>query len=384
MAKITKNEKTGLYQTRVYIGRDENGKQIFKYLSDYSLKGLKAKIRKVEEDVDNGDLTDVSNMKFSNYMDEWLDIIEPELKASTFKSYKMYINYHFKPALGRYKVSQIDELVIRKYISAKLKSGLSSTTVRKHFFVLKKMLQPALKKNNPCLDITPPKKEEYKPYVLSDHEFNLIHNAFKGTIDELPILLAGWCGLRLGEIFALRWNDIKGNIITIDETKSISENGYIEDTPKSDNGIRDIIAPKYIIELFDKLKLEQFKKGLPEFIFNFRPDGYSKRFRRLIAAHNKAFEEVKNGSQKNFEAKKYKRRHSFNLQPEPLPNIRFHDLRHYHATVLYKNGIADQYAAERLGHDVMVLKKIYQHLQIDTKKEMDEKILEIFNKSSGE
>lgn len=385
MAKISKNKKTGLYQTRVYIGRDENGKQIFKYLSDNSLKGLKAKIRQVEDDIANGNLSDVSNMRFSAYMDDWLDIVAPELKPSTYKSYKMYINYHFKPSLGKYRLSQINELIIRKYISNKLKSGLSPTTVRKHFFVLSKMLKPALKNNNPCSTIAPPKKEEYKPYVLSDHEFALIHNAFRGTIDELPILLAGWCGLRLGEIFALRWNDINGNIITIDEAKSISENGYVIGSPKSERGIRDIVAPKYIIELFEKLKLEQLKSGLPEFIFHFRPDGYSKRFRRLIEAHNKAFEEVKNGSKKTYKAKNYKRIHSFNLQPEPLPDVRFHDLRHYHATVLYKNGIPDQYAANRLGHDIMVLKKIYQHLQIDTKEEMDNKVIEIFNnKSSGE
>lgn len=61
MAKISKNEKTGLYQTRVYIGRDENGKQIFKYLSDNSLKGLKAKIRQVEDDIANGNLSIVVN-----------------------------------------------------------------------------------------------------------------------------------------------------------------------------------------------------------------------------------------------------------------------------------------------------------------------------------
>lgn len=121
--------------------------------------------------------------------------------------------------------------MVRQYISKKLKSGLSPNTVRKHFFVLNKMLQEALKNKNPCRDIKPPKKEEYKPYVLSEHEFDLFHNAFRGTIDELPILLAAWCGMRLGEIFALRWDDINGDTITVDEAKSISEDGYVDDAP---------------------------------------------------------------------------------------------------------------------------------------------------------
>lgn len=383
MAKITKNDN-GLYQARVYLGRNINGKQDFEYLSSYSLKEIKAMIREVEDAIDNNDLSNVSNMKFATYMDDWLDIVEPELKPSTYKSYKMYVNYHFKPALGKYRVSRLNELLIRQYISNKLKAGLSPTTVRKHFFILNKMLQEALKNKNPCRDIKPPKKEDYKPYVLCDHEFELIHSAFKGTVDELIILLAAWCGLRLGEIFALRWNDINGNTIKVDEAKSISEDGYVDDTPKSERGIRDVAAPKHIIELFETLKRDQLKKGLPEFIFKFRPDGYSKRFGRLIDAHNKAYDDVKKGSNKVYTAKKYKRRHSFNLQTEKLPDVRFHDLRHYHATVLYKNGIPDHYAAERLGHDVMVLKKIYQHLQADTRKEMDNKIINLFDKSSGE
>jgi integrase len=73
----------------------------------------------------------------------------------------------------------------------------------------------------------------------------------------------------------------------------------------------------------------------------------------------------------------------FNLLQCLLPDIRFHDLRHYHATVLYNNNVSDKYAAERLGHDIMVLKKIYQHLQESTKSKEDQKILEIFKKKTS-
>jgi hypothetical protein len=54
--------------------------------------------------------------------------------------------------------------------------------------------------------------------------------------------------------------------------------------------------------------------------------------------------------------------------------------RHYHATVLYEESIPDLYAAERLGHDVMVLKRIYQRLQLKKKTSLDEKVKEIFKK----
>lgn len=63
MAKITKN-KNGLYQARLYLGRDESGKQSFKYLSDKTLKGIKRKIREVEEQVEAGELSTVNDMRF--------------------------------------------------------------------------------------------------------------------------------------------------------------------------------------------------------------------------------------------------------------------------------------------------------------------------------
>ena len=57
-----------------------------------------------------------------------------------------------------------------------------------------------------------------------------------------------------------------------------------------------------------------------------------------------------------------------------LQGIRFHDLRHYYASWLYEQGIQDHIAAEIMGHDIMVLKQIYQHIGVDKKKEVFEHI----------
>jgi integrase len=60
-------------------------------------------------------------------------------------------------------------------------------------------------------------------------------------------------------------------------------------------------------------------------------------------------------------------------------DIRFHDLRHYHATWLYKNGIPDLVAAQRLGDDLQTIKRIYQHIGDDTKKKFDDEIIKKIN-----
>ena len=264
------------------------------------------------------------------------------------------------------KVSQITDMHVKQYIAAKIKAKLSTTTIRKHFFTLSKILYDALKSKSPCIDIKPPKNAEFKPTIPTEAEFNNIYAAFKeiSIEDEAIILLAGWCGLRRGEIFALKWNDLneKEGTIRIDEAVALEEEGYQFDfkEPKSHNGIRTIAAPNYLIDLLKTIKQSKAKKK--------EDKSDSKKENEISIQH-----EIFSQNPHSF-TKKYFRI----LKEKKLPQIRFHDLRHYHASLLYKNNVPDQYAADRLGHDIWVLKKIYQHLGLEETKELDQQVKDIF------
>ncbi|MDD2234332.1 MAG: hypothetical protein PHZ11_03125 [Desulfitobacteriaceae bacterium] len=78
-------------------------------------------------------------------------------------------------------------------------------------------------------------------------------------------------------------------------------------------------------------------------MFDLRPDYWSERFHNVIVQNN-------------------------------LAPVRFHDLRHYHASWLYKNGILDHKAADRIGDDIRTLKQVYQHIGVDDSEELDEEI----------
>lgn len=349
MASIKKNAN-GTYSATVYVGRDANGKNLRKYITKDTLKECKNAVRELEEEVANSTLNNLSMMKMSDYMDKWLIINKPLLSSTTVKGYKMYIERHFKPAFGRMKVSQITEMHIKEYLAEKLDT-LSSTTVRKHFFTLSKILYDAMKTKSPCIDIKPPKNAEFKPMIPTEDQFKEIYVTFKENSleDEAIILLAGWCGLRRGEIFALKWDDIdeKDGTIRIDEAVALEEEGYQFDfkEPKSHNGIRTLAAPDYLIELLKTIKSS--RSSIQHEIFTQNPHSFTKKYKRIILEKN-------------------------------LPQVRFHDLRHYHASLLYKNNVPDLYAAERLGHDIWVLKKIYQHLGLEETKEIDQKVKNIF------
>ena len=116
---------------------------------------------------------------------------------------------------------------------------------------------------------------------------------------------------------------------------------YVDKGPKSDNGYREVVVPRYLMGL-----LENKRKGwkeIPERFFPIRPDHYSSYFAELI-------------------------------KKKELAPIRFHDLRHYHASWLFANKIPDQYAAKHLGDDIQTLKATYQHIGADLRQDIDDTV----------
>lgn len=387
MASIKKLD-SGRFQATVFVGRDANGKQDKRKKTFDSEKEAKKWARDLEQEIEERKYTNMDNTRSSVWFDNWLELNKNSLSPSTYMSYKMYVETHFKPAFGSFKLGQIKELHIKKYINDKLKK-LSSTTVRKHILVLRKILYDALKQKSPCADIEVPKAEKYKPYVLSEKEFEQIHDAVRETRDEPIVLLAAWCGLRLGEIFGLKWDDVswENGTVRIDENMAISEDGYVDKKPKSDNGLREVVVPQPLMAILRDYRMEQAtpdtgKKGK----VSESKKALRKWTRVLLKKYDcKSVEEVPEEQKDDFlaELREIQNR-IFLMRPDSystyfgelineknLPPIRFHDLRHYHASWLYKQGIPDQYAALRLGHDIKVLKGIYQHLQVDVKTETD-------------
>lgn len=365
MASI-KKMSNGKYQATVYIGRDENGKVLRKYITRDGWKECRDAARELEEEVANKNLNNLSMMQMDAYMDKWFEVNKVRLAPTTRKEYKRYIDKHFKPFFKKDKVHQVTEMNIKEYIAEKLEY-LSSTTVRKHFFTLSSIFYDALKTKSPCIGIKAPPNAPYTPYIPSEAEFQEIHDVFRkiSLEDEIIVLLAGWCGLRRGEIFAIKLDDINEDegTIKIDEAVALKEKGYKFEfkQPKSVNGIRTIAVPDYLMELINVQK-KILRKSTTE--------------GEVISLDKKKNKNILLCTQNPHSfTKKYAR---IRVQ-EDLPPARFHDLRHYHASLLYKYNVPDQYAAERLGHDIWVLKKIYQHLGLEERKELDNKVKNIFN-----
>lgn len=191
MAYIRKN-KSGTYTATVYVGRDANDKMLREYVTRPTWHECREAARELEAEIAARSLTNLAGYRVSDYMDKWLEANRGMMAPSTYQTYRIYVNKHFRPFFKRLRVRDITDMHIKQYISDKLETH-SSTTVRKHFFTLSKMLRDALKHKSPCIGIKAPPMGSYKPIVPTEKEFEQIHNLFRaiGPEEEAVILLAG-------------------------------------------------------------------------------------------------------------------------------------------------------------------------------------------------
>lgn len=345
MARLTKR-KDGRYQTKVYLGIF-NGKPKYKYVYGKTQKEVNQKVNEIKYKKENNLYINPKNMFLEEFLKEWLEIHKANIAETTYELYEMYIEKHISPHLGKIRLNKILPIHIQKFYNDKLKEQ-KGQTVRKYHNLLHKAFDYAVRNEillyNPCDRVDKPKNEKFAPEVCDDQTFFRLLEIVKGTFDEVPIMLAAGLGLRRGEVFGLRWQDIdfKKKTVKIRETK-VRFNEYTRKKPKSDSSIREITIPDVVIDTLIRYKSK--KKVLSQYICDeYQPDSYSKRFRRILD---------KNG----------------------LPPLRFHDLRHYNAVLMMKLGIPDRVGADRMGHSTTkTLKEIYQHATKDMDQLAAEKI----------
>lgn len=191
------------------------------------------------------------------------------------------------------------------------------------------MFSPVLK-----FDITIPQKTKPKIYVPTDADIKKLLDGVAGTDWELPILLAAFGSFRRGELCALESSDIVGNCIEVNKSiVKVSAGKWIVKQPKNYSSYRIVEMPDFVI---DKTK------GIEGRLVSITATQISNKFSHL-------------------------------LKKLGLQLFRFHDLRHYQASILHALGVPDKYIMERGGWKTDVtLKTVYQHTLTDRSKQFSE------------
>lgn len=153
------------------------------------------------------------SISFKEWGDRWLREVANDVKPATLSSYSYKLNKYVFPLFGELCLDQINSDRCESLIDYLKKEGLSTSSIRVIYLVLNKCLKMALSKNyltvNPLERVTIPKVKRRRVRALSIKEQKKLEEAaFSMREKGLPTILSLYTGLRIGEIAALKWDDI--------------------------------------------------------------------------------------------------------------------------------------------------------------------------------
>lgn len=219
--------KDGRWEARYIKGRDHHGKAIYGYIYGKSYKEVKEKKLLSCTSCQK----DSTRILFNDWIDIWLEEHRCDIKESTYVIYYLNIQNHIKPFFKDYSIMEINESLIKQFIKDKSNNGrldhnggLSAKTIKELINIIKSSMKYASKKQlikhnslNINIKINKPKQA-----ILDEKDYKILVNYLKENINSINagILLMMCTGLRVGEICALKNNDIDlhNNIITINKT----------------------------------------------------------------------------------------------------------------------------------------------------------------------
>lgn len=319
-------------------------------------------------ELDTGILIDTKKMKFTEYLDYWIkEACENKLSITTLDGYKQNIEKHIKPYLGNLEVEKITPLHLQNFYTDRLKNGrlngkggLSNKTVVTLHRIIHRALEQAVKWQlvirNVANSVEPPKPQKYKASFLNEEQTNKLMEIAKHTDIYIPIIIAIYTGMRRGEILGLMWSNVnleKGYIL-VDKALYSTSKGLQISSPKTDKSIRKIAIPKTLVKELKRNKINQMKDKLKL--------GASYQENDMVCCN-------RDGSLIN--PKSFSRKFHTLLKSNNLPLVRFHDLRHSHASLLVKLGVQPKVISERLGHsNISITMDLYSHIYEETDKEV--------------
>lgn len=290
--------------------------------------------RELLQQLKHGNYIKPKSITLASYLRQWLSDHSFNLAPSTSATYRAIIDNHILPELGGITLTNLEPAQIQKYYKDKL-TTLSPRSVQQHHSVLRKALKNAVQwkliNNNPTDNLIVPIPKHRTIYTLTIEQLDDLLSGINSDLKPL-FVIAAYTGMRLGELLALRWKDVDLETPSVNITRSMTRvnREHVFKSPKSRYSVRQVLLPKAAAGAFGSIRIDG------ELVFSrngepLNPSVVSRTFKRFaaLAGHD----------------------------------MRFHDLRHTHATILLSAGVHPKVVQERLGHaDITITLNTYSHV----------------------
>ncbi|MBP2660017.1 MAG: integrase family protein [Firmicutes bacterium] len=385
---IYENKKRDRWEGQFSYLDSATGKTKRKLITARTQKQVSVKGKKFLQDIENGLLPDADKITIWQWLDCWLtDYIKPNVRTKSFEKYESCLNNYIRPTIGHVGITKIKAPDIQRVFNdmlasgGKAKNGLSTSTVRATrrylSMAFNKAVQVGILARNIVKVTDAPRlvKEEIRP--LTEEQATILlktakegeyfywgvkqrrksssGNEYHKAMAYMVISLALSTGMRLGEVFGLKWKDIDFANNTLNVQRAlVSSNtkGMIFEDPKTKGSKRRIPVTVSV-----KKALERYQKK-QECFADFLGDKFDNE-------ENLLFTNLwgKPVDTSNFTSRYFKK---MLMQAQLDREFSFHDLRHTHATLLLRQGINIKVISERLGHSTVAMTlDTYSHLMPD-------------------
>ncbi len=337
----------GIWCASLSAGYDANGKRIRRTLTGKTKAVVAEKLRRLQGDVDAGILPSTQRSPdLSVYLTQWLETsVRSTCARETYRRYKTVVDNQLIPNVGRVKVNKLTTLNVEQLYAVIEKSGGSPRTCQLAGITLGKAMSHAEKhglvRSNPVRLVPKPKVEYREMDVWTEPECQQFLSSSKDDPLFALYQLALTSGMRQGELLGLRWSDIDFGSNTVVVQRTLEEvRGQLREKPPKRDSRRSIVLPPVTMQSLAQHQRNMLQSGLGEC--------------PVFCDSNGGWLRKSNLTRRSF---------SPLVKKAGVRRIRFHDLRHTHATLLLQAGENVKVVSERLGHrSIEITLKIYAHV----------------------
>lgn len=372
-----KPRKDGRYETKIYLGLNEERKKKYITIYGHTIAELEAKEREIKLKIQKGiDVLSI-NDTYSQWLERLSNVKKTELTVNEYKTFYSRASY-FNAILGKTPIKDITQQNIQPIINALFEANPNTSkpsakrTLERYLASMSAVFEFAIENRatdyNPCKYVKIPKQAQASERrALSPQERKWIEDTPHTA--QTAAMLMMYSGLRRGEATALLWSDVDLNNNLINVTKSYDFKQRTIKTPKTLSGTRTVAIPTKLSTYLSTVKRTSIYV-IPHPLTNgIMTDKQWKTVWNdyLITLNKKYGREGVIGD-------------NIVITIKPFTP---HCLRHTFCTIMYESGVDVLTAKDQLGHsDIRTTLAIYTHLDKQHKRKNISKLDEYLEASS--